>query len=65
MAVFSNNNLQGANEKLNKSLTDAKALKDSSRQMVFIGKVKAHGEKLKSFVAENKMQNRVIFIEFR
>ena len=29
MAVFSNNNLQGANEKLNKSLTDAKALKDS------------------------------------
>ena len=29
MAVFSNNNLQGANEKLNKALTDAKALKDS------------------------------------
>ena len=29
MAVFSNDNLQGANEKLNKSLTDAKALKDS------------------------------------
>ena len=29
MAVFSNNNLEGANEKLNKALTDAKALKDS------------------------------------
>jgi len=29
MAVFSNNNIQGANAKLNKSLTDAKALKDS------------------------------------
>ena len=29
MAVFSNDNIQGANAKLNKSLTDAKALKDS------------------------------------
>ena len=29
MAVFSNNNLEGPNEKLNKALTDAKALKDS------------------------------------
>ena len=29
MAVFSNDNLQGANEKLNKALTDAKALKDN------------------------------------
>ena len=29
MADFTNLNLEGANEKLNKALTDAKALKDS------------------------------------
>ena len=53
----------GTLEERKNALSIAKALKDSSRHMVFIGKVKAHGEKLKSFVAENKMQNRVIFIE--
>jgi hypothetical protein len=31
----------------------------SSLHMVFIGKVKAYGEKIKTFVAENKMQNRI------
>ena len=53
----------GTLEKRKNALSIAKALKDSALHMVFIGKVKAHGEKIKAFVAENKMQNRVIFIE--
>ncbi len=41
----------------------AQALKDTPHSMVFVGKVKAHGETLKSFVNTNRMQDRVVFID--
>ena len=52
----------GTLEERKNALSIAKALKDSSYHMVFVGKVKAHGEKLKTFVLENQLQDRVMFI---
>lgn len=53
----------GTLEDRKNALSIAKALKNTTQHMVFVGKVKAHGEKLKTFVRENKMQDRVVFIE--
>ena len=53
----------GTLEERKNALSIAKALKESSHHMVFIGKVKAHGEKLKTFVLENQLQDRVMFID--
>lgn len=53
----------GTLEDRKNALSIAKALNDVTQHMVFVGKVKAHGEKLKAFVKENKMQDRVVFIE--
>lgn len=52
----------GTLEERKNALSIAKALKDTKHNMVFVGKVKAHGEKLKSFVKEHNMQDRVWFI---
>ena len=52
----------GTLEARKNALSIAKALKDTSHHMVFVGKVKAHGEKLKTYVKENNMQDRVLFI---
>jgi len=53
----------GTLEDRKNALSIAKALKDTAHHMVFVGKIKAHGERLKAFVNENKMQNRAVFIE--
>jgi len=53
----------GTLEDRKNALSIAKALKETAYPMVFVGRVKAHGEKLKAFVAENNMQDRVLFIE--
>ncbi len=53
----------GTLEERKNALSIAKALNDATQHMVFVGKVKSHGEKLKTFVKENKMQDRVVFIE--
>lgn len=53
----------GTLEDRKNALSIAKALKNTTQHMVFVGKVKAHGEKLKTFVKVNKMQDRVVFIE--
>lgn len=53
----------GTLEERKNALFIAKALKDSSHHIVFVGKVKAYGEKLKTFVLENQLHNRVVFID--
>lgn len=53
----------GTLEERKNALSIAKALKDSSLHMVFVGKIKKYGEKLKAFIAKNNMEKRVIFIE--
>lgn len=53
----------GTLEARKNALSIAKALKDTNHHMVFVGKVKAHGEKLKNYVKENNMQDRVVFIQ--
>lgn len=53
----------GTLEDRKNALSIVKALKDTTRHMVFVGKVKRHGEKLKAYITKNKMQNRVVFIE--
>lgn len=53
----------GTLEARKNALSVAKALKDTNYNMVFVGKVKAHGEKLKSYVKENNMSSRVLFIQ--
>ena len=52
----------GTLEERKKALSIAKALKETKHNMVFVGKVKAYGEKLKNFVKENDMQDHVVFI---
>ena len=52
----------GTLEERKNAMSIAKALKETKHDMVFVGKVKAHGEKLKSFVKEHNMQDRVLFI---
>jgi glycosyltransferase involved in cell wall biosynthesis len=52
----------GTLEERKNALSIAKALRNSSKFMVFVGKVKAYGEKLKTYVKENSMQDRVVFI---
>ena len=52
----------GTLEARKNAMTIAKGLKDTNHHMVFVGKVKAHGEKLKTYVKENNMQDRVLFI---
>jgi len=52
----------GTLEERKNALSIVKALKETKHNMVFVGKVKAHGEKLKSFVKEHNMQDRVWFI---
>ena len=53
----------GTLEDRKNALSIAKALKNTTQHMVFVGKVKSHGEKLKTYVADNKMQDRVAFIK--
>jgi len=53
----------GTLEDRKNALSIAKALKNTTQHMVFVGKVKSHGEKLKTYVEKNKMQDRVDFIE--
>ena len=53
----------GTLEARKNALSIAKALKDTNHHMVFVGKVKAHGEKLKNYVKEKNMQDRVVFIQ--
>lgn len=52
----------GTLEDRKNALSIAKALKKTTHKMVFVGKVKAHGEKLKAYVEENNMQDRVVFV---
>ena len=52
----------GTLEDRKNALSIAKALKNTPEHMVFVGKVKAHGEKLKAYVEENNMQDRIVFI---
>ncbi len=53
----------GTLEDRKNALSIAKALKNTTQNMVFVGKIKSHGEKLKSYVEKNKIQDRVVFIE--
>lgn len=52
----------GTLEERKNALSTVKALKETTHHMVFVGKVKAYGEKVKSYVKENNMQDRVLFI---
>ena len=52
----------GTLEERKNALSIAKALKETKHNVVFVGKVKAYGEKLKTYVNENNMQDRVVFI---
>lgn len=53
----------GTLEERKNALSIAKALKDSNHHMVFVGKAKAYGKKLKTFVLEHQLQDRVVFID--
>ena len=52
----------GTLEERKNALSIVKALKETTHHMVFVGKTKAYAEKLKSYVQENNMQERVLFI---
>lgn len=52
----------GTLEARKNALSIAKELKETSHSIVFVGKEKAYGKKLKTFVEENKMLKRVVFI---
>ena len=53
----------GTLEARKNALSIAKALKDTNHHMVFVGKVKSYGEALKTYVKENNMLDRVLFIQ--
>ncbi|MGB0186856.1 MAG: glycosyltransferase family 4 protein [Flavobacteriaceae bacterium] len=52
----------GTLEARKNALSIAKALKETRCHMVFVGKVKAYGEKLKAYVKDNNIEERVVFI---
>lgn len=53
----------GTLEERKNAMSIAVALKESSYSMVFVGKAKAYGEKLKTYIVENNMQKRTLFID--
>lgn len=53
----------GTLEARKNALLIAKALKDSTKHMVFVGKTKEHGEKLKAYIKQNDIQHRTTFID--
>lgn len=53
----------GTLEERKNALLIAKSLLNTKHTIVFVGRVKAYGKKVKSFVEENGMANRVCFID--
>ena len=53
----------GTLEDRKNALFIAEALEKTSHNLVFVGKIKSHGEKLKSFVKSKGIEHRVLFIQ--
>lgn len=53
----------GTLEDRKNALFIAEALEKTSHNLVFVGKIKSHGEKLKSFVKSKGIEDRVLFIQ--